>query len=339
MTVGGGVTKTWSSMQTTVAQSSGEAEYYAMVRSAAEALGVQSIMRDMGWEAPIRLWVDSSAAKSMASRIGLGKVRHMEVKFLWLQEAVKNKKVELRKIAGNLNPADVLTKPKSVKEAAALLESVGVHVRGRREDGPPQEAGPERGLAVVNTKVSQWGVFETDHDGACPHWEPEQKAAKKVTFAEECQIDSLRDFAGDGLRPRQTTEADCGELGSYRDRGLQFGRSAVGPGGQRIATLGPEKEEDRYTYPVEQSTKRMAHRRRWDARPQATPGRRIATQSAPMMNGAKRPGLRSPKEVHRMAHTTGARSPERLSSKEDGHSAYAEVVEDPSRMAREGLQP
>ena len=48
MVVDGGVTKTWSSMQATVAQSSGEAEYYAMVRAAAEALGMQSIMRDLG---------------------------------------------------------------------------------------------------------------------------------------------------------------------------------------------------------------------------------------------------------------------------------------------------
>ena len=60
-----------------IALSSGEAEYYAMVRAAAEALGLQAIMRDLGWEAGILLWVDSSAAKSMASRIGLGKVRHM----------------------------------------------------------------------------------------------------------------------------------------------------------------------------------------------------------------------------------------------------------------------
>ena len=141
-----------------------------------------------------------------------------------------------------------------------LLELVGVQVRGRRENEPLQEAGPERGLAVVNTKVSQWGVFETDHDGACPHWEPEQKAAKKVTFAEECQIDSLRDFAGDGLGPHQTIEVGRGELGSCGDRSLQSGRSAVGPEGRRIATLGPEKEEDRYTHPVKQSTRRMAYR-------------------------------------------------------------------------------
>ena len=133
--VDGGVTKTWSSMQATVAQSSGEAEDYAMIQAAAEALGMQSVMRDLGWEARIRLWVDSSAAKSMASRIGIGRVRHMEVKFLWLQEAVKNRGIEVRKVPGTLNPADVLTKPKPVKEVAELLEGVGVYIKSRREDG------------------------------------------------------------------------------------------------------------------------------------------------------------------------------------------------------------
>ena len=74
-------------MQATIAQSSGEAEYYAMVRAAAEALGLQSIMRDLGWQAGVRLWVDSSAAKSMSARIGLGKVRHMEVKLSRTRES------------------------------------------------------------------------------------------------------------------------------------------------------------------------------------------------------------------------------------------------------------
>ena len=82
LVVDGGAVKTWSSTQATVAQSSGEAEYYALVRAAAEGLGMQSIMRELGWDAKVRIWADSSAAKSIASRIGLGKVRHMEVKFL-----------------------------------------------------------------------------------------------------------------------------------------------------------------------------------------------------------------------------------------------------------------
>jgi len=48
MMMGDGVVKTWSSTQTTIAQSSGEAEYYALARAAAEGLGMHSVMRDLG---------------------------------------------------------------------------------------------------------------------------------------------------------------------------------------------------------------------------------------------------------------------------------------------------
>jgi len=91
------------------------------VRAASEALGMQSIMRDMGWDAKIRLLVDSSAAKSIASRTGLGKLRHLGIQFLWLQEAVRRKKVVLSKVRGDINPADVLTKPKSLDDMKQLL--------------------------------------------------------------------------------------------------------------------------------------------------------------------------------------------------------------------------
>ena len=117
----GGILKTWSSTQASIAQSSGEAEYYALVRAASEALGMQSLMRDMGWDAKISLLVDSSAAKSIASRTGLGKLRHVEIKFLWLQEAVRKKKVVLSKVRGDVNPADVLTKPKSLDDMKQLF--------------------------------------------------------------------------------------------------------------------------------------------------------------------------------------------------------------------------
>jgi hypothetical protein len=126
MVASGGLVKTWSGTQTIIAQSSGEAEYYALVRAAAEALGLQSIMTDLGWRSTIRLWVDSSAAKAIASRTGLGRVRHMEVKFLWLQQAMRDKKFRLFKIAGKNNPADVGTKPHSWKEIEGLMNKVGV---------------------------------------------------------------------------------------------------------------------------------------------------------------------------------------------------------------------
>ena len=87
-----------------MAQSSGEAEYYALVRACSEALGMQSVMRDLGWDAKIVVYIDSSVAKSVAFWTGLGKLRHMEVKFLWAQEAVRLKRFSVEKFVGPLIP-------------------------------------------------------------------------------------------------------------------------------------------------------------------------------------------------------------------------------------------
>ena len=44
------------------------------------------MLADMGVNMKIRLRTDASAAKGIASRRGLGKVRHIEVHQLWLQK-------------------------------------------------------------------------------------------------------------------------------------------------------------------------------------------------------------------------------------------------------------
>jgi hypothetical protein len=77
--ISGGAIKHWSSTQGTIALSVGEAEYYAMIKAAAEGLGLVALGMDMGFDFKLRLWVDSNAAKAIASRLGLGRVRHMEV--------------------------------------------------------------------------------------------------------------------------------------------------------------------------------------------------------------------------------------------------------------------
>ena len=74
-----------------------------------------------GWDAKIRLLVDSSAAKSIASRTGLGKLRHLEIEFPWLQEAVRAKKAVLSKARGDVNPADIVTEPKSLNEMKGMF--------------------------------------------------------------------------------------------------------------------------------------------------------------------------------------------------------------------------
>ena len=70
MALAGSAVKSWSSTQSTLALSSGEAESYALVKTAAEALGVQALAADLGWSMRVRIFVDSAAAKAMASRVG-----------------------------------------------------------------------------------------------------------------------------------------------------------------------------------------------------------------------------------------------------------------------------
>ena len=102
--------KTWSTTQPSVTLSSGEAEFYGVVRAAGAALGQESLMQDLGLKTKVRVWTDSSAAMGISTRSGLGKLRHLETHTLWVQGKIKNKAFELRKVRGEVNPADLFTK-------------------------------------------------------------------------------------------------------------------------------------------------------------------------------------------------------------------------------------
>ena len=54
--------------------------------------------------------VDSSAAIGAANRRGNGKLRHVRVGDLWIQERVEEGELQLQKVKGEDNPADAMTK-------------------------------------------------------------------------------------------------------------------------------------------------------------------------------------------------------------------------------------
>eukprot|EP00969_Alexandrium_andersonii_P295470 13060629-Alexandrium_andersonii.AAC.1 len=60
---GGRVLKAWGSTQSVIATSSGEAEYYGMVKGASQAVGIQAILGGLGAKTGTRVGTDSSAAK------------------------------------------------------------------------------------------------------------------------------------------------------------------------------------------------------------------------------------------------------------------------------------
>ena len=117
--------KHWGRTQATRALSSGEAEDAALVIGCAEGLGIQGLMKDLGVDWKVRIWSDSSAARAIVGRRGLGKMRHVELRLLWVQDVAKSGVIELVKIRGDGNLADHLTKPKTRKEMKEILDMVG----------------------------------------------------------------------------------------------------------------------------------------------------------------------------------------------------------------------
>ena len=79
------------------------------------------MLKEIGMKAEITLSTDSSATKSLGSRRGTGRIRHLETKWLWLQIEVAEGRIKLEKVVGDLNPADLLTKYKNAAEIEKLL--------------------------------------------------------------------------------------------------------------------------------------------------------------------------------------------------------------------------
>ena len=102
--------KSWSKNQTLIALSSAESELYACVKATAEGLGVMSMLSDWGRTCSGVVKADASAALGIISRRGLGKVRHLDTSFLWIQETKAKRDIAFEKVKGEVNTADLMTK-------------------------------------------------------------------------------------------------------------------------------------------------------------------------------------------------------------------------------------
>ena len=130
--------KSWSSTQPFIALSSGEAEFYGVVKAGGIGLGYHAMLRDMGVQTALRVWTDSTASIGICGRQGLGKLRHIETQCLWIQQRVRDKNFELRKVLGSENPADLFTKHlPSGEHVDYLLNLLGCEHRDGRAGAVP----------------------------------------------------------------------------------------------------------------------------------------------------------------------------------------------------------
>ena len=132
--------KHWSKTQSTVALSSGEAELTGICNGASIGLGLQAVAKDLGLKWELCVHSDATAAIGICRRKGLGKIRHLAVADLWIQDKVKAKDFLLKKVLGADNPADMMTKHINRNDMCKHMKKIGLYWEEGRASSAPELA-------------------------------------------------------------------------------------------------------------------------------------------------------------------------------------------------------
>ena len=127
--VGGSLLFSSSRTQRIIALSSGEAELLATASNICDAMLARQCVGFLSRDALpcIVHHLDATAAKGMLERSGVGRVRHLSVRVLWVQSQVESGTIVLKKIATAINPADLGTKSLSRARMRLLLYTLGAY--------------------------------------------------------------------------------------------------------------------------------------------------------------------------------------------------------------------
>ena len=115
-----------STTQTVVSLRAGESEFYALVRGASIILGAVAMAKDLGATLKARMRYDATAGAGIANRRGVGRVRHLHTPSLWIQRHVQDGTIELSKVDGDRNWADLGTKHLDGKKMWMCANGMGI---------------------------------------------------------------------------------------------------------------------------------------------------------------------------------------------------------------------
>ena len=72
-----------------------------------------SLLRDLGYEKKPVLAIDANATEHILHRQGIGKLKHIDVAYLWIQDEIRSHRLRVRRVRSEDNVADLGTKPLS----------------------------------------------------------------------------------------------------------------------------------------------------------------------------------------------------------------------------------
>ncbi|CAE7827505.1 RE1 [Symbiodinium sp. CCMP2592] len=117
-----------SKTQKTISLSSAESEYNSLVSAAAEGIFLSACIRFLLPDYTLEqiCLVDNSACRALACRQGVGKMRHISGKLLWLQQMTKDNVLSVGPIPTAENVSDLGTKPLKAERIEKLLGMIGI---------------------------------------------------------------------------------------------------------------------------------------------------------------------------------------------------------------------
>ena len=138
--------------QAVPALSSGEGEYYALTSAAADCLLLRAVFEFLDFEGvKPHLKSDSSAARGICHRLGVGKVRHLETKTLWLQHQTRSGVLTVGPIKGLENTGGRLGMYDRHHFRAAIFQSL--HYLGRFNRFTPWSVNPDQFCTTTSDNV------------------------------------------------------------------------------------------------------------------------------------------------------------------------------------------
>ncbi|CAH9124278.1 unnamed protein product [Cuscuta epithymum] len=127
-TIGGTAISWMSRLQKSIALSTTEAEYMAIAEAAKEMIWLKNFLSELGMkQGDCGLYCDNQSAIHLAKNpVFHSRTKHIKMRYHFILELIEDGTINLKKILGTKNPADMLTKAVTTEKLKLCMASTGL---------------------------------------------------------------------------------------------------------------------------------------------------------------------------------------------------------------------
>ena len=211
-----------SRTQGSTAVSSAESELYALVTGATEAEHAAHILEELqGGRIMRAILTDSNAAKAAVEKAGVGKMRHISLRYMFIKEMVAAG-MHLEKVRGDQAPADLMTKALDYEKHETMMEMLPM-----QRMSSSQEEKHEVNIVMTEEPYKQTNKDRSDDSGWLL-W-----TIGLITALCFCNSILWRTLKVWAQRPTRTASLASQTEVSWRSAGTQTGSAEAHPVGSR----------------------------------------------------------------------------------------------------------